>query len=107
MFKKINGWFNANLLSLNFSKTYFMQFQFKNISTTAINIHYYNNKIVSNNTTNLKFLGLLIDNKVSWKSHIEMITPKYNQACCMIRITSSILSLESLEITYYAYFIQL
>jgi hypothetical protein len=51
-----------------------MQFQFKNISTTAINIHY-NNKTVSN-STNLKFLGLLIDNKVSWKSHIEMITSK-------------------------------
>jgi len=41
-----------------------MQFQFKNISTTAINIHY-NNKTVSNNSTNLKFLGLLTDNKVS------------------------------------------
>jgi hypothetical protein len=75
MFKKINKWVNANLLSMHFSKTHFMQFQLKNISTTAINIHY-NNKIVSNNSKNLKFLGLIIDNKVSWKSHIEMITPK-------------------------------
>ena len=75
MFKKINEWFKANLPSLNFSKTYFMQLQFKNISITAVNIHY-NNKTVSNNNKNLKFLGLLINNKVSWKSHIEMITPK-------------------------------
>jgi hypothetical protein len=52
-----------------------MQLQFKNISITAVNIHY-NNKTVSNNNKNLKFLGLLINNKVSWKSHIEMITPK-------------------------------
>ena len=76
-----------------------MQFQFKNISTTAINIQC-NKKTASNNSTNLKFLGLLIDNKVSWKSHIQMITSKQNQACCMIRITRSILSLESLEMIY-------
>jgi hypothetical protein len=52
-----------------------MQFQSKNIPTTAININY-NNKTKSNNT-NLKFLGLLINN-TSWKSHIEMITLKMN-----------------------------
>jgi len=41
---------------------------------------------------------------MSWKSHIEMITPKLNQACFMIRITRSILSLESLKMIYYACF---
>jgi len=41
---------------------------------------------------------------MSWKSHIKMITPKMDQACFMIRITSSILSLESLKIIYYACF---
>lgn len=71
-----------------------MQFKSKNASTTAININY-NNKIKSHNT-NLKFLGLVIDNTVSWKSHVEMITLKSNQACSMIRITRSVLSLESL-----------
>lgn len=45
----MNEWFNANFLSLNFSKTHFMQFQSKNIPTTAINTDY-NNKILSNNT---------------------------------------------------------
>ena len=69
----MNEWFNANLLSLIFSKTYFMYFQLKNIPVTAININY-NNK---SNNTNLKFLGLLIDN-TSWKSHIEMISSKWN-----------------------------
>jgi len=39
-----------------------------------------------------------------WKSHIEMITPKLNEACFMIRITRSILSLESLKMIYYACF---
>ena len=79
-----------------------MQFQSKNTSTTAINVDY-NNKIKSN-STNLKFLGLVIDNTLSWKSHVEMITPKLNQASFMIRITRSVLSLELLKMIYYAYF---
>jgi len=71
-----------------------MQFKSKNTSTTVININY-SNKIKSHNT-NLKFLGLVIDNTVSWKSCVEMIAVILNQACFMIRITRSILSLESL-----------
>ena len=61
----MNEWFNANLLPLNFIKTYFMQFHSKSICTTAVHINY-NNKIVSNNT-DLKLFGLLIDNTLSWK----------------------------------------
>ena len=71
-----------------------MQFKSKNTSTLAININY-NNKIKSRNT-NLKFLGLVIDNTVFWKIYVEMITLKLNQVCFMIRITRSILSLGSL-----------
>jgi len=36
--KLINDWFNANLLSLNIGKTYFIQFSTKNISITNFNI---------------------------------------------------------------------
>jgi hypothetical protein len=67
-----------------------MQFKSKNTSFAAISINY-NNEIKSHDT-NLKFLGLVIDNTVSWKSCVEMITLKLNQACFMIRITRSILS---------------
>jgi hypothetical protein len=67
-----------------------MQFKSKNTSIAAISTNY-NNKIKSHNT-NLKFLGLVIENTVSWKSYVEMITLKQNQACFMIRITRSILS---------------
>lgn len=71
-----------------------MQFKPKNTSTTAININY-SNKVKSHNK-NVKFLGLVIDSTLSWKSHVEMMTLKLNEACFMIRITRSILLLESL-----------
>jgi hypothetical protein len=42
----MNEWFSANLLSLNFDKTYFMKFQTKNNSLNEMNITN-NNKIIS------------------------------------------------------------
>jgi hypothetical protein len=59
----INGRFNANLLSFNVDKTYFMQFSTKNISLTNWNIMY-DEKVISI-VSNMKFLGLKIDNTLS------------------------------------------
>jgi len=42
-----------------------MQFQFKNICSTAIHINY-DNKIMQS-STNVKLHELLIDNTVSWR----------------------------------------
>ena len=43
----------------------------------------YNNKIILN-TSATKFLGLIPDNTLSWKSHIDAITPKLNEACYVV-----------------------
>jgi hypothetical protein len=92
---KINEWFNANLLSLNYSKT-------RHQTSIAMNINN-NNKLVQN-TTKLKLMGLLIDSIMSWSEHIEMIIPKLNQACFVLRTLRSTLSLESLKMIYHAHF---
>jgi hypothetical protein len=62
-----------------------------------------NNKLVQS-TTKLKLLGILIDSTVSWSEHIEMIIPKLNQACFVLRTLRSTLSLESLKMIYHAHF---
>jgi hypothetical protein len=90
VFKNMNELFKANLLSLNFDKNYFMKFQTKNNSLNEMNITN-NNKIISN-TSNLKFLGIIIDNALSWKSHIDMIAPKLSQACFIARVIKPFLS---------------
>jgi hypothetical protein len=82
----------CNLLSLNFDKTYFMKFQTKNKSLNEIT----NNKIISN-TSNLKFLGIVIDNTLSWKSHIDMIAPKLSQACFIATVIKPFLSRDTLK----------
>jgi hypothetical protein len=98
VFKNTNEWFSGNLLSLNFGKTHFTQFLTKNGSFDEINIEH-NNKIISN-TSNLEFLGIIIDNTLSWKIHKDTIAPKLIQACYIIRRTKPYLSRDVLKVIY-------
>jgi hypothetical protein len=79
VFKNMNEWFSTDLLSLNFSKTHFMQFVTKKWLINEINFEY-NDKLISD-TRNLKFLGIIMDSTLSGKNHINMIAPKLSQVC--------------------------
>ena len=83
VFTNINNWFKASLLSLNFQKTGLIQFLTKNSSDVPISVGC-DNKIKSN-ITNIKFLGIIIDKTLMWKSHLEMIIPKLSMACFVVR----------------------
>jgi hypothetical protein len=50
-----------------------------------------------------KFLGLIIDDSLSWKAHIEHIMSKLNTACFVIRMIQAIMSTETLRMVYFAY----
>jgi hypothetical protein len=73
-----------------------MQFLTKNGSLNEINIEY-NNKLISN-TSNLQFLGIIIDNTLSWKIHKDTIAPKLMQARYIFRRTKSYLSRDVLKV---------
>jgi hypothetical protein len=82
-FKNINDWFKSNLLTLNFDKTYFIECLTKKRHPMDIHINYDSNQIV--NSTNTKFLGLTIDNMLSWKGHADWLMSKLGSACYAIR----------------------
>jgi hypothetical protein len=102
VFKIIKTWFNSNLLSLNLDKTYYMQFLTKNKSINKINIEK-DNKIITQ-TNFVKFLGITVNNTLSWKQHIDTITPKLNKAFYIIRRSKLYLSHDVLKMVYYAFF---
>jgi len=80
---EITNWFQSNLLTLNCNKTHFMQFLTKKQTERTIQITAPNS--INTNSNSTKFLGLIIDNSLSWKDHIAALTSKLNKACYAIR----------------------
>ena len=75
--KLINNWLLSNRLSLNISKTHFILFG----SSRKLSAIKHLCRIVIDNTelvkvTETKFLGVMIDENVSWKAHSEYISSK-------------------------------
>ena len=71
--EKVNSWFKLNKLSLNVSKTKFIIFGNKNVS------HDFEIKICNSpidRVCNMRFLGVIIDAKLNWDSHIHMLKTK-------------------------------
>jgi hypothetical protein len=82
--------FNANLLSLNLDETHFIQFVAKNISSINFNITHGNKKIA--NVYNTKFLGLTLDNTLSWRTHTDNIILKLSSASFAYRVVKPLFS---------------
>jgi hypothetical protein len=99
---KLSTWFHSNLLLLNLEKAYFLQFVTKNTRTIDLQILCENKQILSVNT--VKFLGLVIDDNLSWRSHIDLMISKLNKASYVIRVLNPFLSLECLKIVYFSLF---
>jgi hypothetical protein len=72
--KKLNRWFSSNLLLLNLEKTNFLQFVTKN--TRALDLHILCGKKQISNVNATKFFGLVIDDKLSWQTHIDQMILK-------------------------------
>jgi len=51
-----------------------------------------------------KFLGLFINNNLSWKTHIESIRSKLSSACYAMRSVKPDVTINTLKMIYFAYF---
>jgi hypothetical protein len=101
-FSQISEWLQLNSLSLNISRTHFIQFSSKSLNDSDINVTYENNYISKVN--DLNFLGLNINNTLSWKTHIDKILPKLSSACFAMRAVKPFMSPQMLKAVYYSYF---
>lgn len=71
---KIAAWFNTNKLSLNSTKTNYILFRSARKIATGKSL-YINNSLLSQ-ISSTKFLGVVIDQHLTWKDHISLITKK-------------------------------
>ena len=102
VFKTMMKGFNSNLLLLKFDKTYYKLFITKTKFLNKINIEHENEMVIQTNF--VKFLGITVDNTLSWKQNIATITPKLNKASYIIRRSRLYLTQVALKMVYYAFF---
>ena len=78
---KISDWLASNKLSLNVTKSNFMHFSLgKNKNKHPIDILINSVPVSEKTVTVTKYLGTLIDNKLSWTNHIQYIKSKIDKA---------------------------
>lgn len=91
--KIINNWLNDNLLSMNLDKTNYILFKVRNKFKNE-NLANYTLKLndhIIQSVEHAKFLGLIIDDQLSWKFHINSIKSKINSATFALKRLSHIL----------------
>ena len=97
----LNDWFKANQLSVNPSKTKFILFS-RGGDRTAHDLSIYINDEKLEQVQTTKFLGLYIDEKLSWEYHIEHCKSKVSKGVYAINSSKHILSQRHLKILYYS-----
>ena len=80
--KKVKMWLDVNKLSLNIDKTNFIIFKSpQHPSLQSVNIKFGNLPIKQ--TCYVKFLGVLLDENLSWKYHLTELSKKLARTCGM------------------------
>ncbi len=92
---------NTNKLTLNYKKTKFMIFTKKNYTQRFKNKFKVNiNKQNIQQVDEFKYLGVIIDHRLSWSKHIEYLRTKISQAAGIVRKTVNVIPLRANMLIY-------
>lgn len=108
---KVKKWLDNSLLSLNTDKTKFVAFSLmsRNLPTFQnITLHSYNCNLndlcqcdqLIERTKNVKYLGIMMDENLSWKDHIMYITNKIRKLIYKFYELRNIFTFKMLKIIY-------
>ena len=101
--KLIVHWLRANRISLNVNKTEIILFRRKsNTISTNMNFPRSGQKIIP--TTHTKYLGILMDEHLSWDQHLKMLKQKLSRANGLLAKARYYLSPNLLRTLYFSIF---
>ena len=101
----VNEWFLANKLSLNAGKTKYLFFH-KPSARDSIPLRLPTitfNNIELKRESSVKFLGVLIDEKITWNKHIELVENKISNNIGILHRSSYYLDKKSLKSIYFSF----
>ena len=102
-------WFRANKLSLNILKTNYVLFRPNNKvkmmdhdDTSNYDLVFGNDKICMK--SDVKFLGVLIDQHLNWSAHCKSLFAKLASSLYLLRKVKNILDVNTMKTLYYSFF---
>jgi hypothetical protein len=101
--KQFQTWFSSNGLIINVNKTSAMLVDC-NQTCTLVKPKIFTNNAEICYTSEVKFLGISISNKLKWNSHTQILCSKLNNIFYMITLLRDDLSLFMLRSIYFAIF---
>ena len=98
---QLNSWFDSNKLTLNTSKSSFTIFKSsrKRIINLPNSIDFLNYKI--ERTSSIKFLGIILDEHLTWKEHINEVCNKLRSLFHIFYSIRGYLSKQNIKTLYY------
>jgi hypothetical protein len=96
----ITNWFHDNKLCINFTKTNYMVFTNSVVNNLSLNL----NNINIESKPFVKFLGIILDNKLNWKDHINCLILKLSHDVAMLKVASHCLPKSCLLTLYFSFF---
>ena len=101
----LSDWFKANRLSLNVKKTNFILFGNKSKKLGCKDINFEPTLKVNDEklmrVTETKFLGVIVDQNLNWRSHIDFIALKISRSLAILSKLKHLLSNKILLTLYY------
>ena len=63
------------------------------------------NKEVIKRVSVTKFLGVMIDDKLTWKHHIDLVKSKFSRSCAIMYRASFLIDRRGMHVLYYSLFL--
>ena len=101
--KKLSIWLFANRLSLNVSKTHFILFRSIGMKKPVYDENLIINDEIVQQQKNTKFLGVILDEKLSWEPHISYVKPKISKGIGIVNKAKRVLNTKTLLTLYYSF----
>ena len=95
----VQDWFNANKLTLNLKKTAYLLFEKEFSKNTDLDLSL--NGVTIPRLRHTKFLGLWVDDELTWKEHAERLLMRLNSRLGLLLCGKNMLSQHAKKLLYF------
>ena len=98
----ITDWFAVNKLTINSTKSKILTFSNDKRNSNLAQVPIIYNNTTIEHVTNFNFLGVIMDKKLTWKHHIDVICSKLIKVIYILRSIKNIVTSNTMRTIYFS-----